>query len=480
MDKVNLDINTYTIKELENLLKLEDNYSLEDIDNKKTKLQKQISLSVINQNKKEELYIFLDNIKNKLISEYLKSIQPDEKIYNDINKYDGNHFIITEKNQNYSSTLENNKQINKSIIKKTFTIDSIFRANYDNVDNKSNNYIIELPETITNAVTMSISSIEMPLTYHNISEELNNNIFQIRVRKYRTPAGIIDYNDLDDAVDFCYNIVLIPGLYESRFTSSAQIKGADIVAQINSQLASQIVANDPNNTKEVSITSDICSNLSFKRSAQSGFGVFQYNNNSAVGLGVTGNEVVKLENGYEIIIDFNVNNNSVRNNCNENLLYQKLGWQLGYRNDKIILGNNDETTKIAVNVANLELNPPQPDVISAVSPGICHISYPRYLYIGLDDFQTSSRNYFAVASPSTIAPNIIARINILSCLEDKTAFKSAASPGDYLYTNKHVREYFGPTNIKKLKIQILDEFGRNFSINNMDWSFVASWECFYN
>ena len=474
MDKVNLDINTYTIKELENLLKLEDNYSLEDIDNKKTKLQKQISLSVINQNKKEELYIFLDNIKNKLISEYLKSIQPDEKIYNDINKYDGNHFIITEKNQNYSSTLENNKQINKSIIKKTFTIDSIFRANYDNVDNKSNNYIIELPETITNAVTMSISSIEMPLTYHNISEELNNNIFQIRVRKYNLLGdSTIDYNNLVSSVDFCYNIVLIPGLYESRFTSSAQIKGADIVAQINNQIKTQVVANDSNNTDEVTVANDISSNLSFKRSPQSGFGVFQYNNNLAIGN-------TKLEEGYEIIIDFNVNNDNVRNNCSENLLYQKLGWQLGYRNNKIILGDNPETTKTALDATKLDLNPPQPDVISAVSPGICHISYPRYLYIGLDDFQTSSRNYFAVASPSTIAPNIIARINILSCLEDKTAFKSAASPGDYLYTNKHIREYFGPTNIKKIKVQILDEFGRNFSINNMDWSFVASWECFYN
>tara|TARA_Y100001970_G_scaffold293799_1_gene443311 strand:+ start:9040 stop:10482 length:1443 start_codon:yes stop_codon:yes gene_type:complete len=480
MDKVNLDINTYTLKELENLLKLEDNYTLEDIDNKKTKLQKQITVSVINQNKKEELYIFLDNIKNKLTSEYLKLIRPNEK-YNDVIKYDGNHFIIKNNNDKYSSTLENNKQINKSIIKKTFTIDSIFRSNYDNIDNKSNDYIIELPETITNAVTMSISSIEMPLTYHNISEELNNNIFQIRVRKYNLAGdNTIDYNNLDSSVDFCYNIVLIPGLYESRFTSSAQIKGADIVAQINSQLASQIVANDPNNTKEVSITSDICSNLSFKRSPQSGFGVFQYNNNAAVGVGVAGNEVVKLENGYEIIIDFNVNNDSIRNNCSENLLYQKLGWQLGYRTDKIILGDNDETTKTALDITKLNLNPPQPDVISAVSPGICHISYPRYLYIGLDDFQTSSRNYFAVASPSTIAPNIIARINILSCLEDKTAFKSAASPGDYLYTNKHIREYFGPTNIKKLKIQILDEFGRIFSINNMDWSFVASWECFYN
>ena len=221
------------------------------------------------------------------------------------------------------------------------------------------------------------------------------------------------------------------------------------------------------------MANDISSNLSFKRSPQSGFGVFQYNNNLAIGN-------TKLEEGYEIIIDFNVNNDSIRNNCSENLLYQKLGWQLGYRNDKIILGDNPETTKTALDATKLDLNPPEPDVISAVSPCICHISYPRYLYIGLDDFQTSSRNYFAVASPSTIAPNIIARINILSCLEDKTAFKSAASPGDYLYTNKHIREYFGPTNIKKLKIQILDEFGRIFSINNMDWSFVASWECFYN
>ena len=51
---------------------------------------------------------------------------------------------------------------NKSIIKKTYTIDSLFRQNYENTDNESHNYLIQLPETITKAITMSVSSIEIP------------------------------------------------------------------------------------------------------------------------------------------------------------------------------------------------------------------------------------------------------------------------------------------------------------------------------
>jgi hypothetical protein len=488
MDKVNLDINTYTLTELENLLKLQKPYNQQDIENKKKKLEKTINISNINQNKKEELYIFLDNIKNKLTSEYLNSIRPSEKTFNDVNKYDGNHFVIKNTNDQYASILENNKKVNKSVIKKTFTIDSIFRTNYDNPNNQSHDYLVELPETITNAVTMSISSIELPLSYHNISEEINNNIFNIRVKKYivdMTGTDGILYDSPDSTVDpndFSYNITLIPGLYESRFTSSAQLVAADIEREINNQIAAQVVANDSSVPLQVSVATDICNNLKFKVNKQTGFGVFQYFNNQAVGasgLGITGNEVLKLENGYEITINFNVDNDSIRNFCSDNLLYQKLGWQLGFRSEEITLGDNSGTTLIGGTI-NPTSGVPEPDSMSIVSPGICHISYPRYLYIGLDDYQTSSRNYFAVASPSTIAPNIVARVNILSCLEDKTAFKNGGAPGDYLYTNKHIREYFGPTNIKKIRVQLLDEYGRHFSLNNMDWSFVASWECFYN
>ena len=91
-----------------------------------------------------------------------------------------------------------------------------------------------------------------------------------------------------------------------------------------------------------------------------------------------------------------------------------------------------------------------------------------------------SRNYFSIAADSIIAPNIIGRINILSLLEEKTAYKQGATAGDYLFTQKNIREYFGPTDINKLKIQLLDEYGRPFSLNNMDWSFIMTFECFYN
>tara|TARA_Y100000741_G_scaffold180458_1_gene137197 strand:- start:957 stop:2300 length:1344 start_codon:yes stop_codon:yes gene_type:complete len=447
MDKVNLDINTYTLTELHNLLKLTKPYNQEDILNKKKKLENQISKSNINQNKKEELYIFLDNIKNKLISDYFNSLKTDDTKFNDVTKYDGNHFVIKNTNNQYASILENNKKINKSIIKKTFTIDSIFRTNYDYTSNKSHDYIIELPETITNALTMSISSLELPLSYHNISENLNNNIF--RVEWYET-----NIDSTQNPIFKSKDIVLLSGLYESVFTSNSQIKAQNIQTRIQEALNVALAIDEFPYFKDDTIPGNVISTLKFIVNKTSGFSQFSYPGS------IFENPITN------VTINFNVDNNDAVEKCSQNVLCQKLGWQLGFRTNKIAI---DESEDVAGNTHYF-----------GVSSAICHIAYPRYLYIAIDDFQTSSRNYFAVASQSTIAPNIIARINILSCLEQKTAYKSAAQPGDYLYTNKHIREYFGPTNIKKLQIQLLDEFGRSFTLNNMDWSFVASWECFYN
>ena len=196
MDNINLDITTYSIEEMENLLKLKPPYSDEDLFTSKTKLVTNIIQSKITEVKKEELLIFLDNIYNKLSNNLVKI---DATNFNDVKQYDGNHFIIKNENNKYSSTLENNKKVDKSIIKRTYTIDSLFRQNYDADDNQSHNYIITLPETINKAITMSISSVEIPLTYHNISEEFNNNVFKYnypsknyRIHKYRIITGIYE------------------------------------------------------------------------------------------------------------------------------------------------------------------------------------------------------------------------------------------------------------------------------------------------
>jgi hypothetical protein len=378
------------------------------------------------------------------------SMRQDNSILNDMNSFDGNQFLMPTSNTQHGSVLENNKTINKSIMKKTFTIDSIFRPNYDNINNQSHDYIINLPETITDAVTMSISSIEIPLSYHNISEKSNNNIFRIELNKKDALGDISNVNNWD--------IIIIPGLYEALFTSTSQRKAQNIETQINTQIDLQVIGDG-------SGVSDISQHLKFKVDLYSGYGIFTYANSTATN--------IKMEEGFQIVINFNVNNQVAPQQCSENYIHQKLGWQLGFRGANTIMDTSSATATVVGSIAS-------PTSVVAISPGICHISYPRYVYVCVDDFQISSRNFFAVASDSIMAPNIVARINILSCLEEKTAFKTASAPGDYLYSNKHIREYFGPTNIKKLRVQLLDEYGRHLSLNNMDWSFVASWECLYN
>lgn len=461
MENYNLDINNYSINELEKILKLSLNYKEIDIKEKKKKILNIVKESNILDNKKENIYIFLDNIQNKLISNLIKKeaiISSDLKLTNDLNKtsINGNYFVLENKNDLYNSTLENNKKIDRSIIKYAYTIDSFFRSNYDDINVRSHDYIINLPETITNAVTMSISSIQIPLTYYNISEELNNNIFSIEVRK----KDEFDNYVIDDRFD----IILTNGLYESIYTSSTQKRAQNIVDEINRQL-SNVVASDPLIPGPAETISNY---LSFSINLKSGNGFFTYKN----GL-IAEDASYNLKNNAQIYINFDVNNPNSKT-CIDNQIYQRLGWQLGFRQNNIILDNSNVLYSIYTEGSQTY------EIGSVISNTICAIQYPRYLYLAINDYQNSSRNYFSVASDSIIAPNIIAKINILSLLEDKTAYKSGSAPGDFLYQQKHIREYFGPTNIKKLKITLIDEFGRPFSINNMDWNFVATWECLYN
>ena len=430
ISSINLDINNYSIAELEKLLKLQANYSTENVIKQKEAITLSIKESALADAQKTELYIFLDNIRNKLINNLEKI---DETKYNLVNQYDGNHFLIKTKNNDFKTLLENNKQIDKSIIKRTYTIDSLFRQNYDLPDNASHNYIIQLPETINRAITMSISSLEIPLTYYNISTFNNNNAFTIQELSGNT-------NDISGPL---YLIRLTSGLYQARFNDN----------RVNTKIIAYNIVDEINNVLSKCPNSDISTNLKFgldDRTGQSFFALTSPNKRYKINFDIDNSNNSN-----------NSNNSSIKYNCIDNYLHQKLGWQLGFTNKSI-------------NITSIT------DISGIYSDRICQVNYPRYIYIAIDDFQASSRNYFSVAAQSLIAPNIIGRINILSLLEEKTAFKQAASAGDFLFTQKHIREYFGPTDITKLRIQLLDEYGRPFSLNNSDWSFVVTFECFYN
>ena len=42
------------------------------------------------------------------------------------------------------------------------------------------------------------------------------------------------------------------------------------------------------------------------------------------------------------------------------------------------------------------------------------------------------------------------------------------------------RQYFGPVDIRKVHIQLVDEFGRVLDMHNMDYSFCLTFETIYD
>jgi hypothetical protein len=122
----------------------------------------------------------------------------------------------------------------------------------------------------------------------------------------------------------------------------------------------------------------------------------------------------------------------------------KLGWALGFRNG-VYVGN-----------------------VNYVSEGVVDMTGPKYLFLVVDDYNTSVNNgFFSAFNSSVLNKNILARISL------------QASPFNILEQNNlnivtTPREYFGPININNLTIQLLDEYGRIVDLNNMDYSFCLS------
>ena len=128
----------------------------------------------------------------------------------------------------------------------------------------------------------------------------------------------------------------------------------------------------------------------------------------------------------------------------------KLGWLMGFRD-----GYYENNT-------------------TYVSEGIINLLGPRYIYLVVDDFNNSVLDGFYGAFTSSILnKNILARISLQGSVFNyisKDNFNLISTP----------RQYFGPVDIQKLQIQLLDEYGRILNLNNMDYSFCLTFQTIYD
>ena len=148
-----------------------------------------------------------------------------------------------------------------------------------------------------------------------------------------------------------------------------------------------------------------------------------------------------------LTLDFGVTSDGSEDKSNPVQL--KLGWVLGFRVSKYT------------------------GSLSYASEGLCDFKGNRYLFLSVDDYNNNVNDYFASAfTSSLLGKNILGRISIK---EDAFAMNSINNNDMVTKT----RNYFGPVDIQKLHIQLLDEYGRNINMNSMDYSFCLDFTCIY-
>ena len=184
--------------------------------------------------------------------------------------------------------------------------------------------------------------------------------------------------------------------------------------------------------------------------------VFSENIDTGTGTGGTGSGsaqmVIGIKTGVTLFnFSLNFQANSSDGEDTSTPLPLKFGWLIGFRNG-IYTGNS-----------------------SYVSEAVIDLKGFKYMFLVVDDYNNNVNNSFYSAFNSSILnKNILARISLQSAGYFETAIQNNLS----LVTTP--RQYFGPVDVQKLGIQLLDEYGRVIDLNNMDFSFCLTLQSIYD
>ena len=91
----------------------------------------------------------------------------------------------------------------------------------------------------------------------------------------------------------------------------------------------------------------------------------------------------------------------------------------------------------------------------------------------MNDFNNNVNDgFYGAFNSSLLNKNILSRISLNGQLS--AGFTNNIVTQIFSTSYVTPRHYFGPVNIYKLQIQLLDEYGRIVDLNNMDFSFCLN------
>jgi hypothetical protein len=440
--RFNINIADYNLNELLELLdvKLDQMDSYEELSDKINKNVNRYTEMFKSQNN-QSMVAFFKEVQSSLLGDLqnkdstnLTEAQKLLLIFNE--KYDAekNRGIITTdtdttNNSLFSSSSGAGNPINRKTVSKLLSIDSRFRRSYN--ESISTNYNVDLPYIIQNVIELKLSDLEFPTTYYPFNDDFENNYFWIKYCYYSGTTLIEKY---------LYIYITSGNYYHTTLINTILLFFAE-------------------NSVPLTISFDL-------DYSDGGVGV----GSGKITIGVDTDsdyylyEITELElnfygkkltndiddyNASHIVTDEDVISGYYSQTSNIPYM-QRCGWLFGYRSSYYT------------------------DATSYISESILDILGSKYLYLVVDDLNTSSNiNFFSNSEESLLNGNILARISL------KGYPFSILSQGDFsIFTEP--RFYYGPVNIHKLNIKLIDEFGRIVDLNGMDFSFTLKLTTIYS
>ena len=403
------------------------------------------SLSITESLLNEKHKTLLNNIKNENIDPEQKTeisnfLTECKKNLLEIIKKDGNYKLINSdfiQNMNHSVTFNNSHQVIKKdgsdeyhtnkinpLPKNTtstlLNINTKFRKNF--YETSATDFVLDLPEEFKNVVSITVVSVQVPNSNYTFCSSYGTNEFTVELFDISgNPDETVDSNPQTHVVKIKEGIYTGPILQDYLNTS------------VFSQGPLQRVG---------------CKYDGISRK----FRFFRDLRDLTDG-GFPKDTTGKTK--YAFNLDFRLNDNKTRP------IQMNMGWILGYR-QQYYNWQEDYTDASGVNFKlDQGYNP------EAVYDNLGS----RYFILCIDDFNKNYSN--TLSSPFTE-----------SVFNNETAIaKVPNNPNsinfdDIFYQSR--RNYFGPVNIKKLKIQLLYELGRVVDLNNNDFSFSIQIEQLYD
>ena len=211
-----LNIDSYTVDEIEKLINLNQPYTSSDVLKSANVLRDQILLDgSIDQEKKKEVIEFIKQIVSKLNNHLTmeKRLQTS-----DIFESSSNIQILRKDTGDYPTSAaekinarDNTKM--KSLyapdtMSKVISLDTTFRKNYHTTN--SADVIWDIPTQIKNVVSMELVSLEIPNTYFQISKKNGNNHLYFKCTNSKIDSVVFDNQSMDAPQNTIEGIITIP------------------------------------------------------------------------------------------------------------------------------------------------------------------------------------------------------------------------------------------------------------------------------